>query len=312
MDRVLVTGANGFVGSAIIAPLRALGCEIHCIGRTMPDAPDVLFHRLDLLTEDPMDALRGIAPTHLIHAGWHGDRASIWNGPENALWIDATLRLLRAFMRSGGRRAVVVGSAAEYSWQQSYLDDRRTPLAPVTAYGRAKRDLFLAVSGAEFSGLSIGWGRLFWLFGPRDKADKLLCHVIDALAEGRPVHCTAGHQVRPFIYIEDAAQALVTLLFSGVEGAVNIALEEVASVRTVAMTAARYFGAPHSISFGEREMRHGEPDELRASVDRLRKEVGFLPQYSIAEGVRRTVSERMMRLHHRPLPGHVPLPCYTQ
>lgn len=308
MDRVLVTGANGFVGSAIIAPLRALGCEIHCIGRTIPDALDVLFHPLDLLTEDPKDHLREIAPTYLLHTAWHGDRASIWNAPENALWIEATLRLLRAFARSGGRRAVLVGSAAEYSWQQPYLNERRTPLEPATAYGRAKRDLFLAVSGGEFSGLSIGWGRLFWLFGPDDKTDKLLCHVIDALAEGRRVHCTAGHQVRPFIYIEDAARALAALLLSGVEGPVNIALEEVASVRTIAMTAARYFGAPHSIHFGEREMRRGEPDELHASVDRLRSEVGFLPRYSIVEGVHRTVSERMMHHHHRPLPAA----CYTQ
>ncbi|WP_019833300.1 NAD-dependent epimerase/dehydratase family protein [Sphingomonas sp. PR090111-T3T-6A] len=312
MNRVLVTGANGFVGSATIAPLRALGCEIHCIGRTMPDAPDILFHPLDLLTEDPMDHLRAIAPTHLLHAAWHGDRASIWNAPENTLWIDATLRLLRAFARSGGRRAVLAGSAAEYSWRQPYLDEQCTPLEPVTAYGQAKRDLFLAISGGEFSGLSIGWGRLFWLFGPGDKADKLLCHVIDALAEGRPVRCTAGHQVRPFIYIEDAARALIALLFSRVEGAVNIALEEVASIQTVAMTAARYLGAPQSISFGEREMRQGEPDELRASVDRLRREVGFLPRYSIAEGVHRTVSERMMHVHHRPLPGHIAVPCYTQ
>lgn len=308
MDRVLVTGANGFVGSATLASLRTQGCEIHCIGRTMPDAPDVLFHRLDLLTENPTDTLRAIAPTHLLHAAWHGDRAAIWNAPENAFWIEATLRLLRAFGRSGGMRAVLLGSAAEYSWQQPYLDERRTPLEPATAYGRAKRDLFLAVSDDEFPGLSIGWGRLFWLFGPGDKGDKLLCHVIDALAEGRPVHCTAGHQIRPFIYIEDAARAIVALLFSGVEGAVNIALEEVASVQTVAMAAARYLGAPHSIHFGEREMRRGEPDELRAAVDRLCREVGFQPRYSIAEGIRRTVNERMLHHHHRPLPAA----CYTQ
>ena len=130
----------------------------------------------------------------------------------------------------------------------------------------------------------------------------------DALAEGRPVHCTAGHQIRPFIYIEDAARAIVALLFSGVEGAVNIALEEVASVQTVAMAAARYLGAPHSIHFGEQEMRRGEPDELRAAVDRLCREVGFQPRYSIAEGVRRTVNGRMLHHHHRPLPAA----CYTQ
>ena len=298
MYRVLVTGASGFVGSATLEPLLERGCEIHCIGRTVPDLPGIVFHPLDLLVEDPAPRLRAIAPTHLLHAAWHDDRKSIWDAPDNFLWTEATLRLLRAFAQGGGRRVVVTGSAAEYSWEGPHLDERTTELAPATRYGQAKRDLFLAMARSEFSDLSIGWGRLFWLFGPRDKPDKLLCHIIDALAEGRPVRCTAGSQLRPFIYIEDAARALVALLLSDVEGAVNIALEEVTSVRAIALSAARHFGADGAISFGEREMQSSEPAHLCATVDRLRCEVGYRAQYSVDRGVAVTVERRASDMHN--------------
>lgn len=313
MDRVLITGASGFVGSATLEPLREMGCEIHCLGRTPPEAPDVVFHALDLLAEDPADRLRSIAPTHLLHAAWYEDRASIWSAPENFLWVEATLRLLRAFARAGGKRAVLTGSAAEYSWEQPHLNEWITTLAPVTYYGQAKRDLFLTTSQGDFSDLSIGWARLFWLFGPDDKPDKLLSHIIDALARGQSVRCTNGVQTRPFIYIEDAARALVALLLSRVEGAVNIALEETASVRTVVLAAARYFGAPNAIRFGERAMQSNEPARLSASVDRLRHEVGFLPRYSIDAGIRKTVRERATQIQDNPALNLTPVhPAYTQ
>ena len=58
-----------------------------------------------------------MAPTHLLHLAWYAEPGLFWRSPENLRWVEASLRLLRAFAEHGGQRAVMAGSCAEYAWQ---------------------------------------------------------------------------------------------------------------------------------------------------------------------------------------------------
>jgi len=117
-DRVLVTGATGFIGAAAARALLALGAEVHgtsAAGRAGP--ADVVMHRCDLLDDAATAALLGrLRPTHLLHAAWDVTHGAYWTSPANLDWLAATARLLRGFAAGGGRRAVGVGSCAEYAW----------------------------------------------------------------------------------------------------------------------------------------------------------------------------------------------------
>jgi nucleoside-diphosphate-sugar epimerase len=169
----------------------------------------------------------------------------------------------------------------------------RAPLVPATGYGRAKRALFDLIAGTPTLELSVGWARIFFAFGPHDKPDRLLSQVIDGVAAGRPVSCSAGTQVRPFIHVDDVAGALVALLRSPVEGAVNIALAQTMSVRELALCAGAAAGDPGLIAFGTQALQPGEPPVLTAAVSRLSDEVGFVPRHDIASGVAHSVAERL-------------------
>lgn len=290
--RIVLTGATGFVGASVVRRLVAEGADLHTLGRR--SAPGATFHACDLLVDDPASILTAIAPTHLIHLAWNQDRATLWNGAENLAWVAATLRLALAFRQAGGHRAVFAGSSAEYDWTgDATLDERTSPLHPATGYGRAKRALFDLIAGTPALGLSVGWARIFFAFGPDDKPDRLLSQVIDGVAAGRTVSCSAGTQVRPFMHVDDVAGALVALLRSPVEGAVNVALAETMSVRDLAESAGRAAGDADLIMFGAQALQPGEPPVLRAAVARLTEEVGFAPAHSIASGVSATVAARL-------------------
>lgn len=290
--RVLLTGANGFVGASVVRQLLGEGVNLHTLGRS--DVPGTVFHACDLLADDPAPIVAAIAPTHLIHLAWNEDRATLWNGAENLAWVAASLRLALAFARAGGMRAVFAGSSAEYDWTgDDVLDELTSPLNPATGYGRAKRALFDLIANTPALGLSVGWARIFFAFGPGDKPDRLLSQVIDGIAAGRAVSCSAGTQVRPFIHVDDVVAALVALLRSPVEGAVNIALAETMSVRDLARCAGQAAGDANLIAFGTQPLQPGEPPVLRASVTRLTEEVGFVPRHGIAAGVAATVTDRL-------------------
>jgi nucleoside-diphosphate-sugar epimerase len=301
MKRVLVTGGAGFIGRETLAPLAARGFEIHCVQRAAPSAmqaaragPAARYHLLDLLEGDLGGLLDEIRPTHLLHMAWYIKPGAFWASPLNLDWAAVSLRLARAFTASGGHRAVVSGTCAEYDWNYSTLHETETPLRPRTLYGRAKASVHeLLQAAAPELGLSLGWGRIFFPYGPFDQPGRLIADAIDRLSAGEVMPCTDGRNARAFIHVEDAAEALVSLLDSSLEGAVNIATAEVATVREVVATIAGLLHADGLAHFGARPDAPGEPPLLAADVGRLYRELGFTPKFSIGQGLAETVAVRL-------------------
>src|SRR6266566_6416242 len=109
MSRVLLTGATGFIGTHAINALLLRGHEVHAVARrAQPRREGVAWHVADLLKpETPERLVRQARASHLLHLAWYAVPGAFWNAPENERWLDATLRLLRAFGEAGGRRAVM-------------------------------------------------------------------------------------------------------------------------------------------------------------------------------------------------------------
>jgi nucleoside-diphosphate-sugar epimerase len=300
MKRVLVTGGTGFIGMEALPVLLERGDEVHVLGRKatwdsadLPAAKSLHFHQCDLLHQDCQGLIAEIRPTHLLHLAWFAEHGAFWWALENLDWVAASLRLVRAFAASGGTRAVFAGTCAEYDWNFDTLDETTTPLRPATLYGVSKLSLFqLLQSAQDRLGISVAWGRIFFPYGPSDQPGKLLSVVIDGVSAGKTVACSDGRQIRSFIHVEDVARAFVALLDSHVTGAVNVATDEVSSVRDMVACAAQLSGDETLVQFGARPMQKGEPPLLRATTRRLFDEVGFRPRFNLADGVARTVQAR--------------------
>src|SRR2546423_14534143 len=148
MKRVLLTGATGFVGRQCIPPLLNRGYEIHAISSRAPDeniSADVCWHQVDLLRAlDIQRLLVKISASHLLHCAWYAEPTKYWEAPENYEWVRASTNLFTAFSRSGGERAVGVGSCAEYDWNHGRCSEFATPLNPDTTYGVCKHKAQIA------------------------------------------------------------------------------------------------------------------------------------------------------------------------
>lgn len=296
MSRVLVTGATGFIGRGALAPLVSAGMEVHAVTSRTP-APDgparVRWHRADLHDAAGTERLvADLAPTHLLHLAWYAEPGAFWTSTENLRWVEASIRLLRAFAAHGGHRAVLAGSCAEYAWgDRVRCVENETPCRPATLYGASKHAVHLVAQRfAQQIGLSLAWGRIFFVFGPYESPARLGGSVARSLVLGEPALCSHGRQVRDFLYSEDLAGAFAALLESPVQGAVNMASGRPVQVREVVEALASAAGRPELVQFGARPANRDEPAELIADVTRLRDEVGWTPPTSLEQRAADTIA----------------------
>ncbi|MCA9035138.1 MAG: NAD(P)-dependent oxidoreductase, partial [Planctomycetaceae bacterium] len=237
------------------------------------------WHAADLLSKASIcELIARVQPTHLYHLAWSASPGAFWTTPENVQWMESSCFLMDEFRRTGGLRAVGVGSCAEYSWQDGgVLSESSTPAVPFSLYGRSKLatgNYWAACSGV--GQCSAAWARLFFMYGPGCHSSRFPGVVIDAVLNGRPARCSSGRQLRDYIYIDDVAQALIAIGESSVQGPINLGTGMPTRVLDLASRAAEMADGLHLFEPGAiPDHPENNPDSLLACIDRLRFEVGF-------------------------------------
>jgi nucleoside-diphosphate-sugar epimerase len=298
--RILVTGASGFIGSRCVPLLAEAGFEVHAV-TSRPGGPggssNISWHPCDVL--DPSACIRAIEtirPTHLMHLAWIATPGQFWSDPSNLRWLASGVTLVDFFFRNGGKRALGVGTCAEYAWDGNDSDEETTALNPTTIYGRCKLALGLAFAAAAAAyGGSAAWARLFYPYGPGEAPERFIPYVIQGLLEGKAVDCSRGTQIRDFIYVDDVTRALVCLLDSTAEGSHNIGSGSGISLREVAGIITARLGHAELVRFGVREPIAGDPERVVAAIGKIRQQTGWAPAVAIEEGIVRSIAA--CRLH---------------
>lgn len=300
MATILVTGGTGLIGAEAVRTLAARGADVHVVARhALPSGLASLAtgHVADV--RDPgsvRSVLADVRPSHLLHMAWVTAHGQFWNAPDNLDWQVASLHLVRQFAEAGGRRVVMAGTCAEYDWTHPGLAtglcrEKETPVRPATLYGQIKDATRREIAGfCDQAGLSMAWGRIFWLFGAREDERRLVGSIIARLSTGQPAPCSQGTQVRDFLAVEDLGEAFAALALSDVTGPVNLASGTGISVGDLALLIGRLMGRPDLVHLGALPMRVDDPPHLVADISRLRREVGFAPALGLEERMEMCIS----------------------
>ena len=299
MKRVFVTGASGCIGQHVLPRLLERGWEVHAVSsRPVQSTTSVTWHQADLIAADSAARLLpSVRPTHLLHLAWYTAPGRWAFAAENFLWVDASLRLLRAFADAGGERVVTAGSCQEYDWSYGHCSEDRTPCVNQTTYGVCKHALQLLTSEfAARTGLSSAWGRVFFLYGPHEHPDRLVSSVIRSLLRDQPARCSHGNQVRDYLYVQDVADAFVELLESDVAGPINIASGNEIRLRDLVERAADLLGRRGLLQLGAIPAAPTDAPLVVADVTRVTRELpGWRPRVGIDDGL--SASIRWWREH---------------
>ena len=288
MRKVLLTGPTGFIGRNSIDILLSRGFEVHAISREVPNKQQegLFWYQADLLDIGTVSKLVSeIQPTHLLHFAWYAVPKEYWTSHQNIRWVQASLELIHSFIQYGGKRIVMAGSCAEYDWNYGYCSEEFTPLNPSTLYGTCKHSLqeMLKMYTDQLH-ISSAWGRIFFLYGPYEHPSRLVSHVISSLLKNKQAVCSAGTQIRDFMYVEDVASSFVSLLDSTVEGPVNICSGQPTSIKEVVTQIGNKIGRGELIKFGT-ELIITEPPLLIGDNRRLMNEVKWTQQTDLSKGI---------------------------
>lgn len=292
MKRVLVTGASGCIGRHACAHLAAHGWEVHGVSSKIHASPATLqWHVADLLQPGVADILmREVQASHLLHLAWYIAPGKWAAAPENYLWVEASLALVRAFHAAGGQRVVTSGSCLEYDWRYGYCTERLTPLQPHTFYGTCKSTLAQLVEGyAGLVGLSSAWARIFFLYGPWEHPERLVASVARSLVTGQRARTSHGRQIRDYLYADDIADALVTLLESDLRGPINIGSGEAVTLRQIVERLGSLADRADLLEIGAIPPAPTDAPLVVADVTRLTNELRWRPKMTLDAGLQATL-----------------------
>ena len=266
-QKILITGATGFVGKQIINSLQNYEVDLHIIVRTSSEKKipaEQKFARIiftdDLFSENSdwwLDKCNEIDT--VVHVAWYAEPGLYLSSDQNISCLIGSLSLAHGAIKAGVRRFVGIGSCLEYDTTVGYLSIE-TPLRPNTLYGSAKTSLYMTLSSwFKEVGLEFCWCRLFYLFGESDNPKRLWGYIKKNLENKKPVGLTKGEQIRDYIDVADAADLIVEKVFSNYVGATNICSGVPITVRELATGLAERLGGEHLLNFGVKAERPDEP-----------------------------------------------------
>ena len=296
--RILVTGAGGFVGAAVVKAALGAGHDVVALVRNDKTrlatvADRVSLQRVDLADSAAVAALLGSAKPHIvIHSAWEGVGGALRSGDIQLDNIRTTVALADAAIAAGARKFVGIGSQAEYGRYDRKILEIDLP-QPTMLYGAAKLAAnHLAAQRCREAGVAFAWLRLFSVYGPGDNANWLIPSTAASLVKGESPRCTAGTQKWDYLHIDDVADGILSVATTGgATGVFNLSSGDPVAVRTI-VEMLRDLAAPGTnltfgaVPFGPDQIMHLEGDNRR-----LREATGWSVRVPLSEGLRQVVDE---------------------
>lgn len=289
-EKILVTGASGFIGSCLCRRLLSLGAEVHGVSRTcQPKSKDLYWWQGDLADITVVrELLMKIRPGYICHLASHnsGSRDISLVLPTLHSNLISTVNLLTASTEIGCNRIILIGSMEEPESGSAEV----VPSAPYAAAkwcGSAYARMFYTLYKTPIVNV-----RVFMVYGPgqRDLL-KLIPYVTLSLLRNSAPKVSTGKRQVDWIYVEDVVEGLLAIMQSpGIEGnTVDLGSGTLVPVRTVVEKISTIINAEASPLFGAIGERPMEQTRV-AQILNTHAMIGWKPAISLEQGLENTVN----------------------
>ena len=223
MIKVLVTGANGYIGRHVVKSLIDKGAEVIACD-IVTDNIDKRAKRIafDLfnLPEGKVFELLG-SPDVCLHMAWRN--GFVHNAPTQIGDLSAHYKFLTAIIDGGLQQLAVMGTMHEVGYWEGAIDEK-TPCNPISMYGIAKdalrRAMILYCNQKE---CILQWLRCYYILGDDKKSNSVFSKLLLAAEEGKKTFpFTAGKNKYDFITVDELANQLsAAVIQNDVVGIIN-------------------------------------------------------------------------------------------
>jgi len=294
--RIIVTGGAGFIGSHLTDALLGRGDEVWIVDDLSAGRANRLHEKAVLVeqsiahTEALAALVEDVRPELICHLAAQIDvRISVEFPADDArVNVIGTINVLEAARRANARVLFCSSGGALYGQDAPIPSPESAPSMPESPYGAAK------YCAEQYIGLYNRLHRtchavlrLANVYGPRQRpsgeAAVIPRFCSRALRGQRPIIYGDGRQTRDFVYISDVVEAFLAAADCGTPGAWNIGTGVEVSVLDLATIIGDISGRPFDPEFAP--PRAGELERSAVSVELARRDLGWFPSTTLAEGV---------------------------
>lgn len=296
IKNIIVTGATGAVGSAVVRRAIENGMDVTCIVHqgskrlgNLPQSDKVHIVECDLHDYRTL-SLDGQYDA-FIHLSWEKTFGASRDDAEvQTRNIQYTLDAVQLAHRCGCSVFVGAGSQAEYGVQSVDLTPD-LPVKPESGYGIAKYAAGkLSAMLCKNLGMRQCWVRILSVYGPNDGENSLISYLIREFMAGNSPQLTKCEQMWDYLYADDAADAILAVAEKGVDGKAyplgsgngRRLSEYVEDIKNV-------INPTIAVQFGVKDYYPHQPMHLVADVSDLTLDTGWKPMFTFIEGIKRFI-----------------------
>jgi len=301
--KILVTGADGFIGSHVVETLVKSGHEVRAFvlynsfnsWGWLDDSDKSVRESIDVFAGDIRDphgvdnavsgqeVILNLAALIAIPYSYHSPDTYIDTN------IKGTLNILQAARRHEVSRVIQTSTSEVYGTAQYIPIDEKHPLHPQSPYAASKvgADQLALSFHASFK-TPVGVLRPFNTYGPRQSARAVIPTIISQLATGREVKLGSLSPTRDFSFVQDTANGFLAAAMSDaiVGQTVNLGSGFEISIQETAKTIAKLMNVELKLANDEQRVRpeSSEVERLHASIQKAKEVLGWQPQLKGLEG----------------------------
>lgn len=308
-EHVLVTGADGFIGSHLVEGLMAKGKKVRafCFYNSfnswgwLDSLSSAQRSKVEVFTGDIRDphgvrkAMEGIDTVYHLAAligipfSYHSPDAYVDTN------IKGTLNVLQAGRELKTKKILVTSTSEVYGTAQRVPIDETHPRQGQSPYSASKIGAdHITESFYRSFDTPVVIVRPFNTYGPRQSARAVIPAIIIQLLSGaRKIKLGALHPTRDFTYVKDTVQGFMAIASSknAVGKQINIASQTEISIEELFFKIRDLMGSKASIEKDRQRLRpvNSEVDRLLGSCEQLKKLTGWAPNVTLEAGLRATI-----------------------
>ncbi|MDP4902061.1 MAG: NAD-dependent 4,6-dehydratase LegB [Ilumatobacteraceae bacterium] len=295
--KILVTGADGFIGSHVVETLVKSGHEVRAFvlynsfnswgwldesDKSIRDSIDIFAgdirdpHGVDKAVEN-QEVILNLAALIAIPYSYHSPDTYIDTN------IKGTLNILQAARRHNVKRVVQTSTSEVYGTAQYIPIDEVHPLHPQSPYAATKVGADqLALSFHASFDVPVGILRPFNTYGPRQSARAVIPTIISQLANKSKVKLGSLSPTRDFSFVQDTANGFLAAAQSDliVGQTINLGSGFEVSIKETAETIAKLMNTKLELVDDEQRVRpeNSEVERLHASIEKAKTLLGWQPE----------------------------------
>ncbi|MEU6881495.1 UDP-glucuronic acid decarboxylase family protein [Streptomyces sp. NPDC046712] len=301
--RVAVTGGGGFLGSHLCEALLRRGDAVVCLDNFATGKPENIAHlhefpAFEFILADVSEAVHVPGPIDAVaHLASPASPPDYLRQPLQTLAVGSrgTENMLRVAQRNGARfllasTSEVYGDPVIHPQDEDYWGNVN-PVGPRSVYDEAKRYAEAVTMAYHRShGVDVGIVRIFNTYGPRMRPHdgRVVSSFITQALAGEPLTIYGdGKQTRSFCYVDDLIRGIVAMLDSSATGPVNLGNPEERTVLELAELVLELTGSMSDVQY--HPLPTDDPTRRRPVITRAQEQLGWDPEVTVEQGLRRTV-----------------------